>query len=237
MNTILFDLDGTLLPMDEKEFIKIYFGGLTKKAAAHGYDAQAVVSAIWEGTAAAAQNDGSRQNDQAFWEVFARRLGEGILALRSEFDSYYQNEFNDVKAATWAGETTRAIVDTFGAKGYRMVVATNPIFPRVAVETRLAWAGLTAEEFELVTSYENSRYCKPNLAYYKDILDRLKAKGEDCLMAGNDVQEDMCAGQLGMQTYLVTDCLLDRQDSDLQAYRRGSLEDFLRYAQAMPDAD
>ena len=35
---ILFDLDGTLLPMDQNHFVKTYFGALAKKLAPLGYD-------------------------------------------------------------------------------------------------------------------------------------------------------------------------------------------------------
>ena len=31
MNTVLFDLDGTLLPMDQDEFIRLYMEGLARR--------------------------------------------------------------------------------------------------------------------------------------------------------------------------------------------------------------
>ena len=40
IKTVLFDLDGTLLPMDQDNFVKAYFKNLAIKLAPHGYDPQ-----------------------------------------------------------------------------------------------------------------------------------------------------------------------------------------------------
>lgn len=37
IKAILFDLDGTVLPMNEEEFTKGYFGLLCKKLVSYGY--------------------------------------------------------------------------------------------------------------------------------------------------------------------------------------------------------
>ena len=85
----------------------------------------------------------------------------------------------------------RETVDTLKGAGYRLALATNPLFPAVATESRIRWAGLEPGDFELYTTYENTGYCKPNPAYYRDLLERLDCDAEDCLMVGNDVEEDM----------------------------------------------
>jgi hypothetical protein len=53
LTTILFDLDGTLLPMDNEAFTKGYFKLLAAKLAPHGYEPKQLVDAIWAGTATA----------------------------------------------------------------------------------------------------------------------------------------------------------------------------------------
>ena len=75
LTTILFDLDGTLLPMDQEAFTTGYFKLLAKKLAPHGYEPKSLVDAIWTGTAAMVKNDGSRTNEQAFWEKFSTIYG------------------------------------------------------------------------------------------------------------------------------------------------------------------
>ena len=43
ITTVMFDLDGTLLPFVQEEFIKLYFGSLGNLAAGYGYDKQKFV--------------------------------------------------------------------------------------------------------------------------------------------------------------------------------------------------
>jgi len=103
-----------------------------------------------------------------------------------------------------------------------VVLATNPLFPSVATKNRIRWAGLDPEDFEYFTTFENSHYCKPNLDYYREIMDKLYLKPEECLMVGNDTQEDMVAEQLGMKVFLLTDCLINKAGEDISQYPHGS---------------
>ena len=108
-----------------------------------------------------------------------------------------------------------------------MALATNPIFPAVATESRIRWAGLQPEDFELYTTYENSRYCKPNLNYYRDIVEQLDLTPEECLMVGNDVAEDMVVRELGMNVFLLTDCLINSAQKDISVYPNGGFPELL----------
>ena len=47
-------------------------------------------------------------------------------------------------------------------------------------------------------------------------------------MIGNDVDEDMCASRLGFSTYLITDCLINRKDKNINVYNHGTFEDFFK---------
>ena len=109
--------------------------------------------------------------------------------------------------------------------GYELVLATNPIFPQVATYSRLRWAGFQPEDFSLITTYENSTSCKPNLAYYQEILQKIGRAPSECLMVGNDVTEDLCVRELGMEAFLLTDCLINReQRRDLTGVPQGSFD-------------
>ena len=72
ITTVLFDLDGTLLPMELDQFLESYFELLCRKLAGHGYDPEAVTNGMWEGVNAMIANDGSRTNEEAFWESFCK---------------------------------------------------------------------------------------------------------------------------------------------------------------------
>ena len=111
--------------------------------------------------------------------------------------------------------------------GLRTALATNPIFPAIATESRIRWAGLSPADFELYTTYENIGFCKPNPAYYQEILKRMDLSPEECLMVGNDVTEDMIAARLGMQVFLLTDCLINKDEKDISVYPNGGFDQLL----------
>ena len=227
INTILFDLDGTLLPMDQEKFVNVYFKMLAAKLVPYGYEPQQLINAILAGIEAMIKNDGSQLNEDAFWKRFVDIYGDKVLADKPVFEDFYKNEFQDARLFCGfnpkAAETVRSLKD----KGYRVVLATNPLFPSIATESRIRWAGLEPSEFDLYTTYENTSYCKPNLDYYRDILKRIDCRPEECLMVGNDVGEDMVVEALGMQVFLLTDCLINTQKKDITAYLHGSFEQLL----------
>ena len=224
VTTILFDLDGTLLPMDQDLFIQDYFTRIAGKVAPHGYDPKALVNMIWRGTEAMVRNDGSRTNEAAFWDLAISVYGDRILRDKALFDEFYQVDFDRIKTVCGYTPESAQIVRGLQARGFRVVLATNPLFPAQATQWRIQWAGLTPEDFVLYTTYENSSYCKPNLKYYQEILDRLQVQPEECLMVGNDVGEDMIAQQLGMQVFLLTDCLINKADADISQYPHGGFQ-------------
>ena len=145
-------------------------------------------------------------------------------------EEFYRCEFQQVKAVCGYAPEAAVIVRDLKARGLRVVLATNPLFPAVATESRIRWAGLEPNDFDMITTFENSRYCKPNLAYYEDILATLGVSGEACVMVGNDVAEDMIAERLAMKTFLLTDCLINKRGEDISKWPHGSfgeLREFL----------
>ena len=233
MKTILFDLDGTLLPMDQDTFVRAYFGLLARKMAPLGYEPKKMMDAVYAGTGAMIQNDGSATNETVFWQVFCSMFGEQARADEPHFDAFYRNEFQQVKDACGFDARAAKLIEGLKGKGYRLVLATNPLFPAVATHSRVRWAGLNADDFEWITTYENASFCKPNLKYYEEIVKKLNLDPARCLMVGNDVGEDMIAGKLGMKTFLLTDCLINRVNGDIEKYPHGSFEELEQYIQVL----
>ncbi|MBQ3215029.1 MAG: HAD family hydrolase [Oscillospiraceae bacterium] len=228
---VLFDLDGTLLPMDQEVFVNAYFGRLAAKLAPLGYEPQALIDGIWKGTAAMVQNDGSCSNEEAFWNRFAQIFGEQARADEPTFDAFYREDFQQVQSVCGFAPEAAQIVAFLKEKGLTLALATNPIFPAVATESRMRWAGLDKEDFALYTTYENSCHCKPNPDYYRDVLAALDAQPQECLMVGNDVEEDMVAATLGMQVFLLTDCLINKYSKDISQFPNGDFKALLKYVQ------
>lgn len=229
ITTVFFDLDGTLLPMDQDVFIEGYIGGMAKKMAPHGYAPKALAKALWAGTGAMVKNDGSRCNDAVFWEVFSAGLGRDARQDEGLFEEFYRTEFQNVKDLCGFDPRAAKIIGFLKEKGLRLVLATNPLFPAIATHSRVRWAGLQPEDFVHITTYENASRCKPNPDYYREILDKLNLSAEQCLMVGNDVAEDMVARQLGMQVFLLTDCLINKHDEDISRYPHGSFPELRAY--------
>lgn len=232
IKTVLFDLDGTLLPMDQDQFTRAYFEGLTKKLAPLGYEPMSLTAAVWAGTMAMIKNKGQDTNENLFWQVFNEKYGVDGKKDEATFADFYRNEFHQVKSICGFQPKSAELIAFLRGKGVRVILATNPIFPRVAVDARLAWAGLHTEDFAWITSYENSHYCKPNPAYYKEILEQFDADPIECLMVGNDVSDDMPAANLGMSVFLLTDCLINKGNADLNSLPHGSMDELMDYVRA-----
>lgn len=233
ITTVLFDLDGTLLPMEQEKFIASYFGRLSRRLAPRGYDPKALIAAIWKGTEAMVRNGGEKTNEEVFWDTFCEILGEEARADMPLFDEFYREEFDQVRESCGHNPKAAPTVEEIRRMGFTTALATNPVFPSIATEKRCAWAGLDAHSFALYTTYENSSACKPNLDYYRGILARLGVKAEECLMVGNDVGEDMIAESLGMKVFLMTECLINKKEADISRYPRGGFEELLDYVRAL----
>ncbi|MCM1368304.1 MAG: HAD family hydrolase [Roseburia sp.] len=230
MKAVFFDLDGTLLPMDQEVFTRGYFRELTKCVAPHGYDPKQLVDAVWKSTAAMVRNDGKASNYDVFWRTFSGIYGKKAYSDIQYFDAFYENEFNTVKELCGHNAQAAETVRFLKSRGITLVLASNPIFPAVAQRARMRWAGIDPEDFAYITSYENSHYCKPDPKYYSEILSVVGLSASDCVMVGNDAVEDTAAESVGISMFMLTDCLINGDNRDISAYRRGGyaeLKEFL----------
>ena len=234
IDMVLFDLDGTLLPMDNDEFTRGYFKLLAKKVAACGYEADTLVDSIWTGVAAMVKNDGARSNEEAFWDKFESIYGPKVYDDKPVFDEFYAVDFKQARCFCGFNPKAAEAVALVRELGLRTAMATNPLFPSVATETRIGWAGLNRQDFELVTTYENSRFCKPNPEYYREMASGLGVECCNCLIVGNDAGEDMLAAQqAGMSAFLLTDCLINRHNLDISAVPHGGFEELAAYLRTL----
>lgn len=214
---IMFDLDGTLLPMDLERFIKAYFGALAQELAPFGLTAEQLFKPFWAATKAMMTNTTGKLNSDVFWEIFTAMTNLDRAQVEPVCDAFYSGAFHAARAATAENPLAAEAVRIAREKADKVILATNPLFPMAALRTRLGWIGLTPEDFDLVTCYATDRFSKPNPAYFDDVCARLALDPAQCLMIGNDDREDMqCASARGMSCYLVTDCRLPDQDNPWQ---------------------
>ena len=235
LKAILFDLDGTLLQMNQDEFVKLYFTSLVKFLAGHGYEPKKLTEAMWTSIGAMIKNTGKRTNEEVFWSVFSHEYGKDMSADEPLFERFYLEEFDNVSTVAEQFDIIPSLIKKLKGDGYKLILATNPVFPLIATKKRAAWAGIDISDFDLVTSYENSSYSKPNLDYYRSILTTMGLSADECLMVGNDVSEDMIAESLGIRVYLITRHLLNKNNIDITHYPQGDFHDLQRYISELND--
>lgn len=230
MKTVLFDLDGTLLPMDQELFVQAYMGGMAKKMAPHGYDPKTLISGVWTGTGAMVKNNGAATNEEVFWACFSKIMGKNVRADEPLFEAFYRTDFQKVKDLCGCDPMAAEVIGFLKNAGCRVALATNPLFPQIATYSRVRWAGLDPADFDLITTYENSRRCKPNPDYYREVLEALGETAENCIMVGNDVEEDiLAAGAVGIRTFLLTDCMINKQNVDVSHIPQGGFSELLAF--------
>lgn len=229
IKAVLFDLDGTLLPMDMDEFLKEYFHLLTKKMEKY-LEPQKFIAELMAATFAMINNtDPETTNEQVFLKAFFSTTGLDPQEIMPIFHEFYETDYCQIGKRLQPEPLVKEIIKAAAAKGLKLVLATNPLFPLIAIKERLLWAGLDPSDFDLITSYEEMHACKPHLAYYREILAKIKMKPEHCLMVGNDVEEDLVAKDLGMQTFLVEEYLLNRKGKPIITDYRGSIKDLYQF--------
>lgn len=227
MKAILFDLDGTLLPLDEKLFVDIYFTELSKVFSEYNIESNKLVEAIWSATHEIIKNDGKRTNEEAFWEKFKSIINIDLLNIKEVLEKFYANEFfTKLKKCSTENNLAKVAVNLAKKNGRKVVLATNPVFPIDAL-VRLKWTGLDIDDFDYVTHYSNSSFSKPNPKYYLDLCKKLNVEPKDCLMIGNDERQDIfAASSAGMNCYLVTDYLYTYPECKVNC-EKGSFKDLI----------
>ena len=229
IEAILFDLDCTLLDNPMETFLPKYLEALTARMV-HLIPPHRFVEQLMSSTRVMAGNtDPIKTNRQVFMEDFFPEVGHPPEILMPIFDDFYAHDFGQLRIYTSARPEARVIMEAVFAKDYTVVIATSPVFPLTAIEQRLEWAGVRDFDYALITSYENMHACKPHVVYYREILDKIGCRAEECLMVGNSFEDDIApAIKLGIRSFWVVATEPDVTKLTLQADWQGTLADFGR---------
>lgn len=234
LDTILFDLDGTLLNIDSDKFMEEYMVRLYKRLSnQYSFEEfnyhmrEAIMSTIHS-------NDESLTNEEVFINKYTEVLGKDISHIYSHINEFYDNEYKTIKGMYSPSKYMIKAVNMLIEKGYNLVVATNPLFPLNAIKERIKWAGLNCDKFLFITPMETMRFCKPNPNYYGQILKIINKTPNRCVMVGNDVQEDMVAKTLNISTYLVTNNMINRKENVENADKISDAKGFYKFVKTLP---
>ncbi len=211
MKTYLFDLDGTILSLDMEQFEKAYFAGLAE-AFSTIMPKENVTKLVYLSYRYMVENVDQRFNKDRFYDKLVELSGIDRQVFLDNEQDYYLNGFNNLLQYTKPNEHLVKAIRILKEKGHDIVLATNPVFPGIATQIRIKWTGLKEEDFIKVTYFEETHACKPQLAYYQELLSNLNLEPEDCIMVGNNRVEDMIASKLGIECILITDDVLDGEE-------------------------
>jgi len=229
ITSLLLDLDGTLLEVDLNVLIPAYLEKLSLFFS-HLLPPKVTTRELYATTQVLVENNESQlTNEELFFKEFTRRVNLSEEKIRPLLDQFYTEEYPRLESLASPHPHAPDLLNTALEKKLDLVIATNPIFPRAAIEERLRWAGLEGFPYALVTTIENMHYCKPRTGYYLEIAHRLERAPEHCLMAGNDVIEDLAAHRIGMGTYLVEEHVVNPENQVPEDTRRGKLSDLKEF--------
>lgn len=233
MKAVLFDLDGTLLPMQTQAFLDAYLPGISACCPRY-LDPKTAHHAIMAATFAMIENqDANKTCQETFRDCFIQTTGLSWQEVESDFLRYYQEDFGKLGKLFPADVRAAKIVKRVRQKGWKAILATNPLFPTIAVHQRLAWAGIDKDWFDHISTYENASFCKPNPRYYQALMDKLGLTAADCVMVGNDVEEDILPTvHLGIKAFWLTHSAIVRTKAPkMQA--KGGFDELLSWIEAL----
>jgi FMN phosphatase YigB (HAD superfamily) len=86
---------------------------------------------------------------------------------------------------------------------YRLILATNPVWPAEIIEMRLQWAEIPRESFEFISDASRMSAIKPSEVYYRELLKQTSTRVDECLLIGNDRKMDLPASSLGIPVFII----------------------------------
>jgi FMN phosphatase YigB (HAD superfamily) len=201
MKLILIDLDKTLLDINFEEFLKSYFNLLIPKLSKILKDKDPLKILQISVDYMINEKNGEKNVDK-FYKKFVELSNVEIDILKDTFLKFYQEDFPKLSVYGKPARGGRETILKLKEMGYKIVIATNSIFPQIAIYERMKWANINDLNFSYVTTMENMHYAKPHIEYYIEILENLKFEPKDTIMIGDDYQMDIePAKKLGIITF------------------------------------
>jgi len=202
--TLLFDLDDTLLDTNMEVFIPAYFQALSKHLFNH-VSPDVMSRALVHGMNLMYESDDSTRTLQEVFEAdFYPMLGIPKQDIIDDLEDFYDNVIPTIGGLTRQRPDAAPLIEWALSQGFRVAIATDPLFPRKATYHRIRWAGLDPDKIELISSFENFHFSKTYPAYYAEVLGQLGWPEGPVLIVGNDVNRDLLpAHRLGLKTYFI----------------------------------
>ncbi len=227
IQAVLFDLDGTLIDVDMNRFVPIYLRRLTEYMSSQVSPAGAIRTLHLAVAAMFANADAGRTLESVLLEVLESELAISPVFYAECLEQFCRNDLDSMRPLVTGHPLSSQLIESSQSRGWTIVLATNPIFPRVVIDARLTWGELDGHVFHHITAYETAHFCKPSPRFFEEIQEQLQIPAERCLMVGNDPLHDLSASQVGMQTCLLTPWRIKRPGEQFKADWQGDHKELL----------
>ncbi|HRL11352.1 MAG TPA: HAD-IIIA family hydrolase [Aggregatilineales bacterium] len=207
IKAVLLDLDDTLLYNPTSEFVAAYFERLNAYIQRRWQVAD-IGDILWDigRTLMFGSRDMRTSNLDVTLSALTACTGHPAQDILDVFNAFYRDDYAAIRAQTRATPAAAELIAALKARGYSVVIATNPIYPAEAVRQRLLWAEVAADfdHYAFVTHAGNTHFAKPQPEYYAEILGRIGVEPDEAIMIGNDQRHDIDAARAaGLHTWHV----------------------------------
>lgn len=217
-------------------FVPAYLSKLVQYMADH-FDPHTMPPMMFAATQHMFQNQRpDRTLEETFDPYFYEPLGMQKAQVRGQLDEFYASEFPKLQKLTRFIPEAVECIEQALRRGYRIGIATNPLFPRTAIVERLRWAGLDPQNFPfaLIPSYETFHFAKPNPAYFAEFLGRMGWPDGLIVMIGNDLDHDVRgANGLGLPVFWISELGAEIPEGFPAPTARGALSDVLPWIDSL----
>lgn len=202
ITTLLFDMDSTLIKVDEYSFSRRYFQ-LLHSLYFSEIDLREFYSTLTEITKNVMLSKRPKELAiETFMLEMSSKFNQPADLIREKFMTFYQNDYNKLKKYIKPMRGVKKILKKSFELGFEVVIATTPVFPEIAIRKRMKWGKIDNYDYKFITHAENMYYSKPLKEYYEEILSKINKENSECLMIGNEFMGDIVGpSKIGIKTF------------------------------------
>ncbi|MCK4828134.1 hypothetical protein KA005_71050, partial [bacterium] len=154
LKAILFDIDNTLILFDEKNFFRNYLP-LIYRSFADLMPFELFKNKLLTSSQDLLENDGKMSNADFFMNSFSRGFENYKEEMWNRFIKFYDTEFDKFETLTTPVKGVSDIISQLQKQNFKLVIASNPLWPLNVQIIRLGWAGIQDINYHLITHIQN----------------------------------------------------------------------------------
>lgn len=208
IKAVFLDLDNTLLHNPDHQFAKAFLDTL-EIYFQQNISVTNVSRSFRQAIQALNQHrDLMSTNAQIMVQTLSKLTKLATEQIQELLSGFYEYPYSQLQQYTKPIRNTQKLIRTLLQQDIRVAIATNPLYPQIAILKRLQWAGLEkfTEKFAFITHSENMHSAKPKASYYAEAIARVGIEPDETLMIGDSLTNDINPSQkLGIRTFHMTE--------------------------------